>query len=157
MFLYRFKDIALEISENVVFHFVEHRQFGERYEAGGELFAPFPVTPERVKVDFASGPHALDRRLKSSIHFNKTSQDKERLLRSKEGLVPVGLWHTHNESTPRLSFIDEKTGRIYANNVAAISSVYFMTIISNKNPLSLSCWVFFQGKIFAMEYDRDLL
>jgi len=153
MFSYRFKDTVLEISEAVLSHFSQHRQFGDRTEAGGELFATFPLTREKVRIEFASGPHPSDQRQKSSIHFNKAGQDEERLLRSKEGLVPVGLWHTHDESTPKLSSIDKKTGRIYANNVAAVSPVYFMIIVSNKNPLSLSCWVFSQGKFCPMELE----
>ena len=145
MFSYRFKDTVLELSEAVVSHFSQHRQFGDRTEAGGELFATYPVNREKVRIDFASGPHPLDQRQKSSIHFNKVSQDEERLLRSKVGLVPVGLWHTHDECMPRLSPIDKKTGRIYANNVAAVSPVYFMIIVSNQYELDLSCWVLSRG------------
>lgn len=145
MFSYRFKDTVLELSEAVVSHFSQHRQFGDRTEAGGELFATYPVIREKVRIDFASGPHPLDQRQKSSIHFNKVSQDEERLLRSKVGLVPVGLWHTHDECMPRLSPIDKKTGRIYANNVAAVSPVYFMIIVSNQYELDLSCWVLSRG------------
>lgn len=53
MFSYRFKDTVLELSEAVVSHFSQHRQFGDRTEAGGELFATYPVNREKVRIDFA--------------------------------------------------------------------------------------------------------
>lgn len=96
---------AIVLSDDVLGHFLSHRQIGPRgLEAGGQLFAK--IEDERIVVVEATGPRGGDRRTRNSYVPNRMAERAEIADRHATGLHFVGDWHTHPDQIPQPSARD---------------------------------------------------
>ena len=98
----------LVFSDDVLKHFVRNQQKRLRdAEAGGQLFAR--LTRYEIFVEEATGPRPEDLRTRMSYMPNRVSERREIREKFAVGLHYVGDWHTHPETVPHPSPIDQAT------------------------------------------------
>lgn len=96
---------VIVFSCGVIEHMISKRQKAIwQREAGGQLFAR--LTPYEVYVVDATGPRRTDKRARTSYIPDRKAEQQEIDERFRDGLIYVGDWHTHPESTPRPSSKD---------------------------------------------------
>ena len=103
--IYKGKDIYIEITEQSLEVFKEHRQKNQQsLEAGGQLFARKELG--KIIVSHVTPPRKKDKRTRSSFHPDifEDRKDIKRLI--KKDLHFVGSWHTHPEGKPTPSGLD---------------------------------------------------
>ncbi|WP_145034914.1 Mov34/MPN/PAD-1 family protein [Caulifigura coniformis] len=92
----------------VLAHFHRHRQTRWYHrEAGGQLFAT--TAGLVLTIVEATGPRRSDRRTRVSYVPNRAAEASEIADQQTRGRVFVGDWHTHPESVPNPSPLDQRS------------------------------------------------
>jgi integrative and conjugative element protein (TIGR02256 family) len=93
---------VIVLTDGVLAHLAACRQVRRSHaEAGGQLFARFDDV--KIVVEEATGPHATDRRTRTSFVPDRAAEQQEIVERHARGLHYVGDWHTHPDSVPEPS------------------------------------------------------
>lgn len=95
---------SLLFTDDVITHLQKYRQYGNRREAGGQLFARFGSN--EITLVRATGPRISDRRSQVTYVPNRRAERREIKRLFKDGLHYVGDWHTHMQSIPSPSPTD---------------------------------------------------
>jgi integrative and conjugative element protein (TIGR02256 family) len=99
---------SLIFTPAVLEHFHRHRQARWWHkEAGGLLFAR--LLPAVVNIVTATGPRPTDRRSRWRYFPDRRAEQREIDLFHPQGQHFIGFWHTHPESSPRPSLIDDES------------------------------------------------
>lgn len=101
---------VVELSDTVLAHFANYRQFGTvANEAGGILLGRFIYGTRNVMVDTAEGPSKHDRRKRFSFFRRKKPAQTivNEAWNASDGTSNyLGEWHTHPEDDPSPSATD---------------------------------------------------
>ena len=109
-------------------------------EGGGEIFAP-NIDNYCLIVKVASGPNHKDSRKRNFFNQHPEAATCVREMLYKQGLHPVGLWHTHPEPKPSPSGKDLKTTKDYLDMFEGSRDRYFQVIVGNRGKIpALSVW-----------------
>ena len=100
----------LVFTNAVLFYISQHRQIYRKHlESGGQLFAK--ITPKKVIVAAATGPHKMDSSNRFSFVPNKKRLNAEIQTFFSKGFHYVGDWHTHPQKYPKPSWLDIRSMR----------------------------------------------
>lgn len=106
-------DVALDVAPEVVHVLSRHRQGARDDECGGQLFAD-PYGTGAPVLAVATLPHARDRAGPTWLELDPIRCESEAAHWQSQGLLRVGVWHTHAETYPHLSGQDLRSLRAYA-------------------------------------------
>jgi integrative and conjugative element protein (TIGR02256 family) len=99
---------TLVFTPSVLEHFHRHRQTRWWHkEAGGLLFAKLFSSP--IEIVVATGPRPTDQRSRWRYFPDRNAEQREIDFYHPQGLHFVGFWHTHPQSLPRPSKIDDES------------------------------------------------
>lgn len=99
---------SLVFSNGVIQHLCRFRQrWWWHREAGGQLFARF--IEGNVVVNTATGPRDTDRRTRTSYVPDRDAEREEIAKFFEQGLHFVGDWHSHAETYPAPSALDDRS------------------------------------------------
>lgn len=127
------KTAYIRIYSKALEHMVNYKQTGcFSKEAGGELFTNQDMLGNNVHINIACGPDRKDQRRRTSFKQDIESATNTRYSMHEEGCMPIGLWHTHPETSPKPSSRDIKTVRKYFDSLEpTIGQKYVMLILGN--------------------------
>jgi proteasome lid subunit RPN8/RPN11 len=122
-------------------HMYAHVQRERRQpEAGGELFSA-QIECDGLIVSVATGPYPGDRRRRHAFDPDVAATTRQRYVQFEGGRHAVGLWHTHPETSPHPSGLDERTTFEYLRAFGGDRCQYLMVILGNRGePPSMTVW-----------------
>ena len=137
----------IKLDESVLSHVQRHRQiFPWTTEAGGQLFGK--IEGNQVRVSCASGPYEGDERSRYHYRSSKISAQKVINLKSDEGLLYLGEWHTHAEDRPRASQMDGDAMQKLMQRSRLNCNFLLLVIVGRESGLSgVSVYTFNGGDI----------
>lgn len=121
----------LEISATAITTLLRHRQYLGAYEAGGILLG-YILPNDRVVIDFASEPTAVDRA--SAVSFERDAVAAQNLIdvmwHSSNGTcIYLGEWHSHSERLPQPSLQDRRMIRNMVRMTQMEVNFLFLVIV----------------------------
>ncbi|HJW56938.1 MAG TPA: Mov34/MPN/PAD-1 family protein [Burkholderiaceae bacterium] len=110
-------------------------------EAGGQLFSSTPHD-SAIIISAVSGPNSRDQRRRHSFVPNAEQATTDRREQFGLGRYPIGLWHTHPESNPTPSSLDESTTKEWLGDFLGTMHGFLLAIVGNRGaPPALSVWL----------------
>lgn len=94
--------LELGISLNVYEYLKSQSQANNENEKGGQLFISIE-NPRGLFIEIATPPHSKDKAGRTWLELDPGRCKEEIIHYNKNGLILVGYWHTHPESTPNIS------------------------------------------------------
>lgn len=133
------------LSPIVLAHLDKHRQRSPwAKEAGGQLFGRFDE--QILYVDRACGPNRNDERTRYTFRSNPEAAQRNIKMLHGEGYLYVGEWHTHAESTPRVSFADrEAMQKLYSSSLLSVSALLLLIRGTADLPVGLGAYYYSFG------------
>jgi integrative and conjugative element protein (TIGR02256 family) len=94
------------LEQEALAHVYRHRQkFAKDSEGGGQLFGT--INEALVTVVCATGPYPGDERTRDRYRSNQAAAQEAIKTQSKKGFLYLGEWHTHAETPPAASGLDD--------------------------------------------------
>jgi integrative and conjugative element protein (TIGR02256 family) len=130
----------LLISPQALQHVERHRQSTPwATEAGGQLFGT--LNTEMICITDASGPYADDERSRHRYRSHPVAAQRAIEERYTRGLLYLGEWHTHAESNPSYSSLDDNAMRLLISSSQLNSDSLLMMIIGRaRGATGLAAW-----------------
>ena len=130
----------LQITEPVLRHVARHRQLTPwSSEAGGQLFGV--VDAKKICIVEVAGPYIGDERSRYRYRSNPVAAQYAIDERYKRGLLYLGEWHTHAETYPNASDLDDKAMASLINSSNLNSNGLLMMIVGKASAVEgLAVW-----------------
>ena len=108
-------------------------------EAGGQLFGT--INAEQICVTEVSGPYAGDERSRYSYRSNPVAAQHGIEERHRRGLLYLGEWHTHAETNPNASSLDDDAMRhLIVSSQLNSNSLLLMIVGQARDAAGLGVW-----------------
>lgn len=145
-------DVNLMVPKSAFKVFDGNRQFGNKNECGGLLFA-HENHRDGVVLGLVTPPNPKDKSTRHSLDFDPERCRIETKAANQQGYRLIGYWHSHPEDIPNLSSQDMQTFRkLIKENPIELPSPIAVIVGRNKGPEGIRAWQIKNNAIIKAEF-----
>ena len=146
-------ELKLIIEDDVLRKMYKYAPEDYKYENGGILLGKFLEKDSTYIITNVSTTNSKDRKGKYFFIRNKIQAQIiiNKLWADSQGIINyLGEWHTHNEKSPKPSFVDKKLVKQMINNKNTEIKNAFMLILGKDKELYI-CTINSDKKIYQLK------
>ena len=146
-------ELKLIIEDDVLRKMYKYAPEDYKYENGGILLGKFLEKDSTYIITNVSTTNSKDRKGKYFFIRNKIQAQIiiNKLWADSQGIINyLGEWHTHNEKSPKHSFVDKKLVKQMINNKNTEIKNAFMLILGKDKELYI-CTINSDKKIYQLK------